>query len=527
LLVAVALVLLIACANVGNLLLARASGRERELSLRAALGADRGRLIRQMLTESLCLSLIGAAVGLLVAHGSLVGLNAIVGPGVPDGALSLDFRILAFTLLLSLFTTALFGLLPALQASRMDPQAGLRDGVKSSGSGNRRLRAFLVAGEVALATALLIGAGLMIRSLWHLQQVKPGFQSEGVITASINLPAVKYPNGQTYEAFASRLSSQLEGMPGVKSVAFSNALPLGGSNIASTFDLRGTPRGSSRPPALVNEVSPNYFSAMGIPILRGRALERNDSRMVAVSEGFARKYWPHEDPLGKQISFDGDQGPWHSVVGVVGDVHHESLSEEPTIQTYLPIFDPADRLERQRSDLNLVVRTDGDPSSFASSIKSVLRSVDAEIPLSRVRTLSQMLQADREMSRSKSILFGIFGGLALLLAAVGIYGVTSFLVAQRTREIGIRMALGAQILDVIRMVLRQGLISVGFGILAGTLAAIGLGHLLASQLIGIRAVDPLTFAGVLLLLSLVALLACLFPALRASRVDPAIALRAE
>ncbi len=523
---AVGFVLLIACANVANLLLARSAGREREFAIRAALGADRRRLVAQLLTESLLLGLVGGALGLLLAQAAAGGLVRLLPLRLPAGEALLDARVLLFTGALALGTVLVFGALPALQATRADLQEGLREGAKGSASPvHQRLRAGLVAAEVALATALLVSAGLMLRSLWKLETVDPGFRPDGVAVASLDLPARKYPGAAARRAFATRVLQRLEGTPGVEAAAAADLVPLNGMTTSSSYSVEGLPDTDRPPVALHQDVSPGYFKAMGIPVLRGRSFQDGDSGVVMVSESLARHHWPGQDAVGKRISLSGSGGPWLAVVGVAADVRYENLSEAPASQFYLPLMDPA--AEGDRVPLLTVVARGANAEALKPFLKAALREADPELPLTRLRTMADLVAQDREASRSRSALFAAFAALALLLAGVGIYGVTSTLVAQRTREIGIRMALGAQVRDVVAMVLGQGLRTILLGAGFGLAATLALGRVLRSQLTGVAPTDPATYAGVLATLSLVALAATLLPALRAARVDPAVALRSE
>ncbi len=523
---AVAFVLLIACANVANLLLARSAGRERELALRMALGADRRRILTQLLAESLLLSLLGGAAGLLLARFSVEGLRYLLPFRTP--ALGLDPHVLAFTLGCSLLTTLVFGGLPALQASGSAPLEGLREGAKgSTGPVHRRLRGLLVGAEVALATALLAGAGLMIRSLWQLQRVDPGFQPKGVLTASLSLPQAKYPDAKTEQALEARLLERLVAIPGVKGAALNDTPPLGGSTSSSAYQIEGEPTPRVRPMAISHRVSLGYFQTLGIPLTRGRDFGPRDSQVAIISEAFARRHWPGRSPLGKRISMGGDQGPWMTILGVAGDVHQMGLADEPGLELYMPLLDPAQYGGPRGQAVSVLLRTEGNPNGWKAALKGALRDVDPEIPAGRLRTMEEWMARDLGENRAQSLLFSVFGLLALILATVGIYGVTSFLVAQRRREIGIRMALGARVWDVIGLVLGQGLGTVTVGAALGLAGSLMLGRLLQSQITGLGTADPLTLTAVLLLLMTVALLACLVPALRAVRVDPTRALRSE
>lgn len=528
LLAAVGFVLLIACANLASLQLARSLGRARERAIRAALGASRGRLVRQALAESLALALLGAAAGLVLSRWALAGLAAASSLGLPGGPGRLDLRVLAFTLVVTLATALLSGLLPALHGSRVNLDEGLREGARGATSpSHRRLQAWLVAAQVALATALLVGAGLMLRSLWNLQRVDPGFEPGHLLVADLSLAGGRYPGGAEQRAFQRRLLDRLGRIPGVEGVAAVTTLPLGGRTTASSYQVRdqASPDGPS-PVALTPQVSPGYFAAMRIPLKIGRDLTAADTQAVVVSERLAARHWPGRNPLGGRVSLGGDDGPWFTVVGVVGDVHAVSLSEEPEPTIYFALLDPSDE-GRGAPDFTAVLRTPGDPAVLTAALKSALKELDAELPLSRVRTLGSLLEQDRRGAAARGLLLGAFAAVALFLAGLGIYGVTSFLVAQRARETGVRMALGATVSNVLGHVLAHGLRTTAAGAVCGLGAAAAIGRLIGSQLEGVTPLDPLTYLAVVLILGAVSLLASLLPALRAARVDPSTALRTD
>ncbi|HJV22003.1 MAG TPA: ABC transporter permease [Holophagaceae bacterium] len=521
---ATAFVLLIACANVANLLLARGGARTREMCIRAALGAGRGQLVGQLLTEGAVLALLGAGAGLVVAQLALAGLLQIMpaGPAITPG---LDARMLLFSFTLALGSVLLFALIPAWQISRPDLTEGLRDGAKgSAGVGQRRLRQALVAAEVALATSLLAGAGLMVRSLWSLQQVDPGFRSEGVLTAGLTLPKAKYPDGATQRAFLDRLVARTAQIPGVRGAAAVDLLPLGGSSRSSTYTVDGQPPSNESPSVEQHEISPGFFDALGIPLLRGRVFAPGEGDVAVVTAAFGARHWPGEDPVGHRFSFNGSEGPWISIIGVAGDVRTQDLSRAPEPQVFLPLLNPQ---AGSVGFITLVGRGTAAPETLVPGFKAALRELDPDLPLSRIQPLEAVLAKEREASRAKGLLFATFGAVALLLSAVGIYGVTSTLVAQRTQEIGVRMALGAQVKDVLLLVIRQGLNPLALGLGAGLLAAVTLARLIQGQLYGVTPLDPGTYSVVLLVLAAAGLLSTLFPALRAARVDPAVALRSE
>lgn len=522
---AVLFVLLIACANVANLLLARSAARERDISIRAALGAGRQELMGHMLAEAMILAFLGALVGLVLARYTMVGLLGIL-PFSPIAGTGVDGSMVGFSLILACISVFLFALLPAWQASRVNLESSLREGAKDTGGpAQKRLRRTLVTAEVALATTLLAGAGLMIRSLSALQQVDPGFQPAGVLTAGISLPKLKYDSPAMERAFLVRLLQRAQQGPGVVSAAAVDTLPLSGSTGSSSYSLDGQAGDAESPHVERHRVTPAFFEAMGIPILRGRTFEAQEGRAALVSASFAERHWPGQDPTGHRVSISGAEGPWMTIVGVVGDMRTEGLDKAPTPQLFLPMLDPEG--EGSRRSITLLLKGSGVPRALTPGLKAALRELDPDLPLSQIRPMSAILESDLREHRAQGLLFSAFGLVALVLAGVGVYGVTSFLVAQRTREIGIRMALGAQIRDVLKLIFAQGLRTLGLGLALGLIAALGLGHLVRAQLYGITPQDPLTLVLVGSILGFVGLLACLIPALRAAQVDPSVALRSE
>ena len=531
---AVALVLLIACTNVANLLLTRATRREREFAIRIALGAGRARLIRQVLIESLLLSLAGGAVGLLVALWG-VDLFVSLSPGdIPRlSEVGVDARLLVFTLLVSSATGMGFGLLPALQATRLDPQHSLREGGTKATEGRRRRRArsLLVVSEIALAQVLLVGAGLLMLSFLRLQAVDPGFRAENVLTARVALSPAKYSDRAKKVAFYDQALERLNALPGVRSAGLVMNLPLSGANMNRGFTVEGRP--APRPGENVTVdyqvVSPDYFRTMGIAVLRGRAFNDADTieapRAALISESMARKYFSGEDPLGKRIAFGDADEPesWRTIVGVVGDVRHASIDAPP--------FPGAYTLYRQDEEswprVAFVVRSDTDPAALASAVRREILAVDPQQPVSNVQTMEETLAASIKRPRFVTALLGVLASVALALAVVGIYGLMSYTVTERTREIGIRMALGAQGRDVLRLIVGHGLLLTLAGVGVGVAGALVLTRLMSKLLYGVGATDPAAFVGVALLLACVSLLACYVPARRATKVDPMVALRYE
>jgi putative ABC transport system permease protein len=524
---AVAVVLLIACANVANLLLARGLQRQREMAVRSALGAGRGRLVRQLLAESLVLAGAGAVLGLGLAAAALRGLLALVPEGTLPADVSIDGRVLAFTGLVALGTALLFGLLPALQGSRPELETVLRDTGRGNagGRGRRRVRDGLVVAEVALSLVLLVGAGLLMRSVHALGAADPGFRPERILTAEFRLPAARYERPEQIAAFFRSTLDKLKAVPGVESASLVRAVPFSGNSGGSPYVVEGrdVPVGSE-PVTQLNIASPDYFRTVGIPVLAGRTFEdrdRADTTPVAVVNGtFARQAWGEGDPLGRRFRLKNDPR-WLTVVGVVGDIRHTGFSEKPTPQAYTT------HEQDPKIFACVVVRTAGDPLSAARGIREAVWAVDPEQPVWRVRSLESLVAGAQGPTRSIGTLLAAFAGLAVLLAAVGVYGVLSGLVAQRTREIGIRMALGAPTGGVVRLVVGHGLALTAGAVVLGLVASAGVAGLLESMLYGVRPLDPPTFAAAAAILTLVAVAACYLPARRAARLDPVTALAEE
>jgi len=528
----VGFVLLIACANVANLLLARASVRQKEIAIRAALGANRFRLIRQMLTESILLSLIGASLGILLtlwANDLLVALKPQNLPRLAE--VGIDSRVLWFTFAVSLLTGALFGLAPALQTSKPNLNESLKEGGRTTGSvGRHRLRSILVISEVALALVLLIGAGLMIKSLYRLQQFSPGFNPANVLTMRLSLPQSKYSQPHHQRAFFESLLKRVETLPGVQSASAVNSLPLSRTGNRRNFSIEG--RGDMKLNVEFRMASPDYFRSMGIPLMKGRFFTERDREgapgVVIVNESLARIFFPEEDPLGKRIKVGSLRGPfpWLSIVGVVGDVKHDGLDAEAPPEMYVSYLQPL--LQNFGiPPMFLVVRSADDPLNLIAAVQSEVLALDKNQPVYRVATMDQLVSSSMAERRFQMILFGIFAAIALLLAAIGIYGVISTTVAQRTHEIGIRVALGARSSDVMRLVVGQGMALALIGVAAGLAGALALTRLMSMLLFGVSTTDPATYASIAMLLMIVALLACYIPARRATKVDPMVALRYE
>jgi putative ABC transport system permease protein len=533
---AVSFVLLIACANVANLLLARAASRGREVAIRTAMGASRGRVIRQLLTESVLLSLAGGLLGVIVALAAVGLLPKIAGDSIPQGApIGLDPWVLAFTAVVSLFTGLLFGIVPALRTANLDLRGTLNEGSRGStaGPGQHVLRGALVAMEIALAMLLLVGSGLLLRSFSRLQEVPPGFQPDHLLVADIPLSPTAYAKPQDRYQFFDRLVERAKSLPGVRSAAAASFLPVSGGGSIIHFNITGHPPKSPHEfvAAGYRTITPNYLETLGVPLLQGRFFTRGDNEkspaVVIINATMAHTFFPNENPLGKRLQLGAlpeQEVPTMEIVGVVGDVHF-GLGTDPQAEMYLP-YRQADLL-LPVFQLSVVMRTAGDPSLETSALRSALAEIDPNQPLVKVRTMEENMATTVAQPRFRTWLIGILAMLALVLAAVGVYGVMSYTVTQRTSEIGVRVALGAQPKDVFRIIVGEGLRLALFGVGVGLVAALLLTRLLQSFLFGISAYDPLTFIAVSLLLTLVAVAASYFPARRATRVDPMIALRYE
>ena len=523
----VALVLLIACANVANLLLARATARQKEIAIRTALGASRGRVARQLLTESILVALIGGTVGLFLAWWGMGSLLALA----PDDLqqvknVALDLRVLVFTMGVTLLTGVVFGLIPAIHASNPNLNDTLKEGGRGTTGGHHRVRGSLVILEVALALVLLICSGLLIRSFVSLNKVDPGFNSRNALTVNIALPGRKYQNADQYSSFFTQLLERLAVLPGVTEAGATQSLPIQGDFLVG-FKIHG------RPPAAPGEdrstnyyaVTTDYFKSMGIPLIRGRLFTEHDNsksqRVAIINETMARTYFADDDPIGK--SLDLSQGPETSseIVGIVGDVKQYGLNQPSPLQTY------ESYLQMPFSGMTVVVRTQGPPEMLSDTIRREVLSIDKEQPVSRVRTLEQIISSSVAQQRFLMFLLGIFAGVAMILAAVGLYGVMSYAVTQRTHEIGIRMALGADSSNVLRLIVGHGMMLALIGIAIGLAGSFAVTRAMSTLLFGISATDAITFGGISVLLAVVALVSCLAPAYRAIRVDPMVALRHE
>ena len=533
---AVGFVLLIACANVANLLLARAASRRKEVAIRTALGASHWRLIRQLLTESVLLALIGGGLGLSLALWGVELLVRLNENNIPRAQeVGVDARVLAFTLILSVLTGLLFGLAPALQSSKAALTETLKEGGRSSGGAPRaRFRNLLVVSEIALAMILLIGAGLLVKSFTRLLDVDPGFRSQNLLTMQIALPRIKYRDDHQIGTFYQQVLERVKALPGVQAAATVSGLPLSGFVSSGFFGIEGrsVPPGEQWPHADFRAISNEYLQVMGIPLRRGRYFDDHDIpetlKVVVIDDALTRRYWPNEDPVGKRISFNQDpngQPVWREIVGVVGAIKHKALDADYRGALYFPQIQVGGGARRY-----LVARAASDPTVLVSAARAAIQSVDKDQPIYQVRTMDELVAESVAQKRFSTLLLGLFAAVAMLLAAVGLYGVMSYAVTQRTHEIGVRMALGARRRDVLRLVVGQGMLMALGGVAIGLGAAFAMAKLISgfsSLLFGVRATDATIFLVIPLLLAGVAFVACYLPARRATKVDPMIALRCE
>jgi putative ABC transport system permease protein len=530
---AVGFVLLIACANVSNLMLVRATARETELAVRTALGAGRARLVRQLMTESTLLALLGAAAGLALATWGTRALVRIAPRNIPRlDTVSVDTRVLLFTLAIALGTGILFGLIPAMHVARSDVNRTLKEGGRGARgrAGSGRTRTLLVVSEMALAVMLLAGAGLLIRSFRELMQVDPGFRTQNVASFTLSLPESKYEEYDRQRAFMDALLERLRALPGVQSVAGAQGLPLTGLGFTLSFDVAGRPEAApgQEPSAQIRVVTADYLTTLGIPVLRGRGFTEQDRqgahRVLLMNEAAAAHFFAGEEAIGQRIDFGWSRDSVHmggEVVGIVRDVREQELAGEPQPQFYVPFAQwPMDYF-------SIAMRTDRDLEAIIPQARAQLRELDPDLPMFEVRTLETIVADSVARPRFYMLLLGTFAIVALVLSGVGIYGVIAYLVAQRTHEIGVRMALGASSARVTRMVLGESLATAAIGIALGLGGAFLLTRLLSSLLFGVKPTDPLTFTAVALILGAIAMLASWLPAMRAARLEPVIAMRAE
>jgi putative ABC transport system permease protein len=530
---AVVFVLLIASANVANLMLSRATAREKEMAIRLTLGASRGRLLRQMLTESLLLAMCGGTVGLLLAVWGVDLLLAISPLNIPRlNEVTIDYRVLGFTLAISMLSGLIFGLAPALQNFGLKLNTTLKESGRGSteGRGKRHLRGALIIAEVALALVLLVGAGLMIKSFVRLHAVSPGFKPDQLLTMQLTLPRAKYDSNEKVTTFYEQLLNRVNTVPGVQSAALSISLPPNNLEISDSFTVEGKPlpEGSSEPIVPVIFTSPDYFSVLGVPLLDGRLFNTADKDgsplVVIINKTLADAYFPNESAVGRRLKVGGSErngNPWMEIVGVVGDIKYNGLESQSEPAYYTPLAQTAWRATY------LVVHATGNPMSLAPALRREVWAIDKDLPVAKVATMEQLLSESIAQPRFHTLLLGLFAGVSMLLAAIGIYGVIAYAVSQRTQEIGIRMALGAGRLDVVKLVVKQGMATVTIGMALGLAAALALTRLMEKLLFEVKGTDLMVFVVVSLILAGVALAACLVPARRATRVDPIIALRSE
>ncbi len=520
-------VLLIACANVANLLLARATTRQREMAIRAVLGASRWQIVRQLLTESVLLALIGGVLGLIVSLWGVDLLVAALPADVPRiTGLTPDWRVLLFTIAAALLTGIVCGLAPALGAARSDLSAAMKDGGRSTTPARGHLRNSLVVGEIAIALILLVGAGLLLKSFWQLQRVDPGFDYRNVLTAKVVLSSERYNEPAQAKAFYESLLTNVKALPGVAQASIAQSIPLSGNDNGTNFNIvaRPFPKGQE-PEARLRFIGLNYFSTINLPKLNGRDFtERDDAQalpVMIVNEAFARQYFRGEEPLGKKLLLGWGGDAAKEIVGVVGNVRHRGLDDQPRPEMYVP------QAQFNTMDMTLLVKANVRPETLTQSITAAVRKLDPQLPITDIKTLDQYRSDTVALPRFNLLILSLFAGLACVLTVIGLYGVIAYSVTQRTNEIGVRMALGAQSLDILRLVLRQGMRLVLLGVALGLAGAWAVTRVMASLLFEVSTSDPLTFLSVAGLLTLVALLASFIPAYRATKVDPIIALRYE
>ena len=533
---AVVFILLIACVNVANLLLARASTREKEMAVRTSLGADPARIVRQLLTESVLLALIGGAAGLLLAEWSISILVKLAPSNLPRiGEISLDWRVLAFTLAVSAATGIVFGLAPALESSRVDLNSGLKTSGRSASGhrGRSRMRDSLVVCQMACCLALLISAGLLVRSLVRLGQVNPGFRADHVLTMQIALPPARYP-GNKVKNFYRQLLDRVTALPGVQSAGLCRFLPLTGNDASANFQIEGQPvlASADQPRAKFRAAGGEYFAALRIPLLRGRLFNSSDDertpKAVIINQSAARLYWPNEDPVGKRILSGFDQDQWSTIIGVVGNVKHAGLDAETNPETYYHFLQiPPEAVGVAEATMALAIRTNMAPEAMISAVRNEVHALDPGQPVFDVRTMEDVVNGSVAQPRFRTLLLSVFAGLALLLAAVGLYGVMAYSVTQRSNELGVRMALGAEPGQILKLVVGHALVLAAIGLAIGLTLALLCARLMSGLLFGIGATDLASFGISCLVVLSVAALASFVPALRATRIHPIAALRAE
>src|ERR1043166_1683018 len=530
---AVGFVLLIACANLANLMLARVGTRQKEIAVRTALGASRLRIVRQLLTESVMLAVVGGGAGVFLAIWGVRWIGSLSADTLPRvHELSVDPRVAGFTLLISVVTGVLFGLAPALQVSRPDLNDALKEsGRSTAGLRRNRLRSALVVSEVALSLVLLVGAGLMIRSFAKLNQVDPGVKSAEVMTMGVAVLPKQYPDDWQVAQIYSQILERAASAPGVVSAGAISDLPLTGSNISDSFTIEGRPpiAKEAEPSTEYHIVTPRYFESMGIPLLSGRDVAHTDTRqspnVVVINEVFARRHFAGENPLGHRLKLQGQERDPLLIIGVVGNARQLGLDQQPTPEVYVPLLQ--DPLSLNYRAMTIVARSKSGPGAIAAPLRAAVTSVDKSLPVYALKPMTEYLHDSLLRRRFNLILLSVFGGVALLLAAVGIYGVISYGVTQRTHEMGIRMALGAKPRDVLKLVVRHAMVLALGGVGIGLLASWALTRLMKGLLFSVSVTDPMTFIAIAVLMTLIALLACLIPARRATKVDPLVALRYE
>jgi len=536
---AVAFVLLIACANVANLVLAKTFGRRKEIAIRVALGATASRVVQQILAETLLLSVAGGALGLLLAHSGIAVILKFLSDNLPKSTeVTLDASVLAFTIFISILTGVIAGLLPAIRMTKTNVNDALKQGLgkTDSDSGGSRTRSILVVSEVALSLILLVGAGLMIRSLWLLSTLDAGFDTHNVLTMNLVVPNNKYSRPIDEIAFFDRVLSKVRALPGVVSAGLIDDLPLSGGGSHQPVAIEGRPvqAMSDQPEIDTRTITPGYFSAMHIPLRRGRDLSAADGpdrpAVVLISESMAKRFWPNEDPIGRHLTMTFYPDKVREIVGIVGDVKLDGMDAAASSAT---VYLPAAQLsgsslgEWHSSPMQLAVRTQSQPSSLVSAVTGAIHSIDSDQPVTDIMSMDDLVDTSLSQRRFSMLLLAAFAVLALLLAAVGIYSVLAFAVRRRIREIGIRVALGAEVKDILRLIVTEGMKPALVGLLLGVAGALALGRVIASFIYGIAPYDPLTFAAVAALLAAVALLASIIPAYRAARIEPTRALREE